>query len=119
MPASSFGFNWRNLFPAFRMVDAAKLRQNLPEIGDQFFENTPPYHAWRVDRVVRSQICEIPHVIIERAGTIPASKIISLAVLLDKRKFKPDRRDSINSAVSSDQRRRRNDVPLKGEGPQF
>lgn len=116
MPMSSMGFKWRNLIPAFRTADSARLKQNIPEIGDRFYEVAPPHHIWRVDRLVRSSICDIPHVIIERSGTIAASKIISLAVLLDKSCFKPDRRSTDGDQTASEKRRRKNDIPLAGEG---
>ena len=110
------GFNWRNLIPAFRTADSAKLKQNIPQIGDRFFETAPPHNIWHVDRLVKSSVCDIPHVIIERSGTIPASKIISLAVLLDKSCFKPDRRAEEAQKQSIEKRRRKNDIPLAGDG---
>lgn len=116
MPMSSLGFKWRNLIPAFRTADSARLKQNIPQVGDRFYEVAPPHHIWQVDRLVRSSVCEIPHVIIERSGVVATSKIISLAVLLDKSCFKPDRRSEAGHQKTSEKRRRKNDIPLARDG---
>ena len=116
MPARNNGQWWRNLIPNFRSVDLVALKKQMPEVGDRFFEVAAPHHVWTVDRFIRSSVCNIPHVIIQRAGTVPASKIISLAVLLDRRKFRTDRRNPNDlSSIESQERRRKTDVPLKGD----
>lgn len=116
MAVTNTGQWWRNLIPNFRSADLVAIKKAMPELGDRFFEVAPPHHIWTIDRFIRSRVCNIPHVIIQRSGTVPASKVISLAVLLDRRKFRIDRRDPKALIASSPQeRRRKTDVPLKGD----
>lgn len=107
---------WRRLFSGSEKQAAA---QEL-EVGDRFFEVAPPHSVWAIDRFVKSQVCTIPHVVIERTGTMPASKIISVQVLLDPGIFRRDRRDvtAVTLApveVAPDKRRRKSDLPYKGD----
>ncbi|MFZ5609021.1 MAG: hypothetical protein ACOY99_05365 [Pseudomonadota bacterium] len=103
---------WRRLWGAPSLsLDA--LHAGMPEVGDRFYEVAPPHAVWRVDHVIRSAACAIPHVVIERSGTLPTSKIISVAVLLDDAIFRRDRREG-EGGNKTPHRRRKSDLPLKG-----
>jgi len=80
----------------------------LPEPGERFFSASPPHDVWMVDRLIKSAVCDIPHVVIERCGIMPASKILSVAALHDPTRFRPDRRDPLSQS-DTDKARRKTD----------
>lgn len=99
---------WRRLLGASHDVPLGATRP--VEVGDRFYQLGPLGGIWVVDRICSAKACEIPHVIIERTGDIPESKMISVYTLLDTDKFRHDRRDP---TIENDtpNRRRRTDPP--------
>ena len=99
---------WKRMFGAAKHLPGTALPP--VEVGDRFYQLGPLGGIWVVDRFCSRKACEIPHVIIERSGGLPESKMISLYTLLDSDKFRRDRRDP-GAPNNSPFRRRRTDAP--------
>ncbi|MEO0411316.1 MAG: hypothetical protein AAF221_05690 [Pseudomonadota bacterium] len=86
--------------------------QNLPVAGDKYFESRPPHHVWIVSKVYQPPSSKLPHVLLDRCGKFPASKLLSTEALTSTQFFRRDRRDSFDQDRDVKQKRRHND-PLQ------
>lgn len=83
-----------------------------PDIGRRFFESKSPHHVWIVSKVYTPPASSLPHVLLDRCGKFPASKLLSIEALNDTNFFKQDRRDPFSERSETSKTRRQSD-PLK------
>ncbi|MGD1955082.1 MAG: hypothetical protein ACFBZ9_07570 [Sphingomonadales bacterium] len=81
----------------------------LPAAGDKYFESKPPHHVWIVTKVYQPPSSKLPHVLLDRCGRFPASKLLSIEALMNTRFFRRDRRDTFNQPGSDAPTRRSTD----------
>lgn len=80
-----------------------------PEIGARFFESKSPYHVWIVSKVYIPPASALLHVLLDRCGKFPASKLLSVEALKDTSFFKRDRRDPFEAPEEKAKSRRQTD----------
>lgn len=83
------------------------------DVGTRFFESKPPHHVWIVSKIYTPPASTLPHVLLDRCGKFPASKLLSVEALADTAFFRKDRRDPF-LAERPAKRRRSNDPVSRG-----
>lgn len=82
---------------------------SVPQAGDKYFEARPPHHVWIVSKVYQPPSSRHPHVLLDRCGKFPASKLLSSDVLQNTSFFRRDRRDPFADDIANAKARRRTD----------
>jgi hypothetical protein len=89
---------------------ADRAGQSVLKVGARFFESKPPHHVWIVSKIYTPPASTLPHVLLDRCGKFPASKLLSVEALADTAFFRKDRRDPFQAELPA--KRRRSNDPL-------
>jgi len=95
--------------PASSLASRSAANTAQYTVGMRVFESKPPHHVWVIRKIYTPSASSLPHVLLDRCGKFPASKLISLQTLMDSAHFKKDRRNPFANNDKPMKLRRRTD----------